>query len=154
MIHEISFNSSLHAVLLYVIPYRSKDLTSAIGLSTGIVSKKLQYLLKNKRECVILSNASGAEFVRMRVGCSQHPMRACGASTRTSPGGFFVPIRELHMWNFWACLSIFTLQKNPCPRLFSVSARLISSGNQTISHEKLRTQKTYAFPVSPLVKHK
>lgn len=44
-------------------------------------------------------NASGDEFVRMRIRCSQHPVRACDALTCTSPGGFSVPTRELQTLN-------------------------------------------------------
>ena len=44
-------------------------------------------------------NASGDEFVRMRIRCQSHPVRACDALTCTSPGGFSVPIRELQTLN-------------------------------------------------------
>ena len=35
----------------------------------------------------------------MRIRCSEHPVRACDAPTCTSPGGFFVPLRELQTLN-------------------------------------------------------
>ena len=44
-------------------------------------------------------NASGDEFVRMRIRCQSHPVRACDAPTCTSPGGFSVPTRELQTLN-------------------------------------------------------
>lgn len=44
-------------------------------------------------------NASGDEFVRMRIRCHEHPVRACDALTCTSPGGFSVPTRELQTLN-------------------------------------------------------
>ena len=45
------------------------------------------------------NSTSGDEFVRMRIRCSLHPVRACDALTCTSPGGFSVPLRELQTLN-------------------------------------------------------
>ena len=45
------------------------------------------------------NSTSGDEFVRMRIRCLQHPVRACDAPTCTSPGGFSVPLRELQTLN-------------------------------------------------------
>ena len=80
-----------------VIPIGSEliHLSAILFKKQGIKSKKiLKPLEKDGKMCYTI-NTSGDEFVRMRIRCSEHPVRACEVCGLHKPRRFFVSFREL-----------------------------------------------------------
>lgn len=61
-------------------------------------------------------NASGDEFVRMRIRCSQHPVRACDVLSMHKPRRFFCSNQRTSNLKFVTGIyfQTFTVRLSPC----------------------------------------